>query len=110
MLDALEKAMSKTISGSFPICRETEMVVERLVQGFRAERPDILIAPQGAGNSAGNLRSGSDVESAVPSFDARDDGTQDGAIDVSCAVEDDATAHKVRGAVAQCNASAEKVN
>lgn len=97
--------MSKTINGSFESRRDAEMAVERLVQEFSVERTDIFIAADGAENSAGAVRAGSDNESAGPSHEDRDDGAHAGAVIVSVDVNDEALAARVSAAFNEFSAA-----
>lgn len=97
-LDPLESIMSNNIAGTFDTRRDADMAVERLVQEFGIERTDIFIVAAGAENTAGVEAAGSDLASAEPSEDARDDGAHHGGVSVSVDVNDSALYDKVRSA------------
>lgn len=88
--------MSQTLKTTFATRREAELAIEHLVQEHGIERTDIFVAPEGEANSAGEAISGSDLEAAAPSEDARTDGALNGRIEVSVDIQDDALASVVK--------------
>jgi hypothetical protein len=68
------------------------MTVERLVQEQGIERTDIFITTDGADNSVGDEKAGSDTEGKDPTPESRDDAALEGKIVVSVDIADDARA------------------
>lgn len=80
------------------------MTVERLVQEHGIDRADIVIAPVGDANTAGEQAAGSDRHTAAPSTGDRQDAKLTGPIEVSVDIEDVATAGTIRNAFAEFGA------
>jgi len=91
--------------GKFDTRREAEMTVERLVQQFDIDRSKVVVAPDGAANSAGIEEAGSDNAAGAPSPEPRDDAELNGKVVVTVDVADNATADEVRAAFAEFDAS-----
>ena len=96
--------MGWNFSGHFETRRDAEMTVERLVQEYGVDRADIVVAPVGDTNTAGEHAAGSDATSAQPSTEERHDARLSGQIEVSVDVEDDAMAATIRTAFAEFGA------
>jgi hypothetical protein len=97
--------MPTTLNATFDTRRQAEMAVERLVQEFGIERTDIFVAADGADNSAGEDRAGSDTEAGAPTPEARDDAALNGRIAVSVDIDDDARAAEIRSAFREFDAA-----
>ncbi|MEG3162078.1 hypothetical protein U1763_16380 [Sphingomonas sp. LB2R24] len=94
------------LTGKFDTRREAEMTVERLVQQFNIDRAKVLVAPDGAANSAGTEDAGADAAAGTSSQETRDDAALNGRVVVTVDVADDATADEVRSAFNEFDASA----
>lgn len=97
--------MSTTLTAKFETRREAEMTVERLVQQFGIERTAIFVAADGADNTAGSERAGSDNEAGAPSPESRNDAKLTGQVVVSVDIEDEDRVAEVRAAFAEFDAS-----
>ena len=97
--------MSTSLSAKFDTRREAEMTVERLVQQFKIERTDILIAADGPDNTVGVEEAGSDTGAGEPTPEDRDDGALEGLVVVSVDIEDDGVADEVRSAFEEFHAA-----
>ena len=96
--------MGSNLSGRFETRRDAEMTVERLVQEYGVDRADIVVAPVGDANTAGEYVAGSDAESAQPGTGERHDARLTGQIAVSVDIEDDAKVATIRKAFAEFGA------
>ena len=97
--------MSTTLKAKFDTRREAEMTVERLVQEQGIERTDIFITTDGADNSVGDEKAGSDTEGKNPTPESRDDAALEGKIVVSVDIADDTRASEVKAAFKEFDAS-----
>ncbi|KPF67603.1 hypothetical protein IP69_12910 [Bosea sp. AAP35] len=96
--------MSASLTGQFDTRRDAEMAVERLVQEHGIERADIVVAPVGAANTAGEHAAGSDRATAEPSTQGRQDAALNGLIQVSVDVADETLAGVIRKSFAEFDA------
>ena len=97
--------MSTTLKAKFDTRREAEMTVERLVQEQGIDRSAIVIATDGAANSAGSEPAGADTKGQDPSPASRSDAALEDKIVVTVDIRDDASAAKVKAAFAEFDAS-----
>ncbi|CAN5304950.1 hypothetical protein BH10PSE1_BH10PSE1_13350 [soil metagenome] len=93
--------MTSTLKATFATRRDAELAIERLVQEHGVNRSNIAVAPEGAGNSAGDAPSGSDQAAASPTVEARDDAALEGRIGVSVDLRDEAKSSAIRAAFAE---------
>lgn len=87
--------MSQTLNATFATRRDTELVVERLVQEHGIERSDIFVMAAGEDNSSGEAVSRSDQSSASLIDAERSDAPLNGRIEVSVDLQDEALASAV---------------
>lgn len=93
--------MAQTLTATFQTRREAELAVEHIVQAHDIDRTQVVIGPEGARNTAGELPSGADRAAAGPSPEPRDDAALNGPIAVSVKVADQGQVQAVRDAFAE---------
>ncbi len=97
--------MTVMLSATFDTRRDAEMTVERLVQQFDLDRAVVFITTEGDRNSVGEAAAGSDTGAGAPSAEDRGDAPLNGAIVVTCEVEDQQVAEAVRDAFGEFDAA-----
>ena len=95
--------LMKSGAGGFETRRGAGLAVEGLVQEYGVERTDIVGAPEGRENSAGQAVDGADLVSGLPGSDERDDSALGAPLSVSIDIDDE-NAELVRNALTAAGA------
>jgi hypothetical protein len=76
----------KTIQASFATRQAAELAIEHLTQQYGIDRTDIFVQAAGSSNTSGTEVSGGDAATKLE--EAREDGAQNGEIEVSADVSE----------------------